>query len=152
MTDVLRFGNIAKQYPIRYLQESDTFQVQLHNHINISGNEQVDNLYVVEGHQPGEESQVTSSSQENVSPTSHVQTMEENTKFLTPKEIARANVALRLLYALGYPLVVDLKTIIKTNVIWHNPVTESDIKLMEQLYGPDIPTAKGKTTIDAHTS
>ena len=54
MTNVLSFGNIAKQYPIRYLQELDTFQVQLHNHINIFGHEQVDNLYVLEGHQPQE--------------------------------------------------------------------------------------------------
>ena len=52
----------------------------------------------------------------------------------------------RLLHALGYPLVVNLKTIIKTNTIQDNPITESDIKLMEHLYGPDIPTIKGKTT------
>ena len=32
------------------------------------------------------------------------------------------------------------------NMIWDNPVTESDIKLMEHLYGHDIPTIKGKTT------
>ena len=44
MTNVLGFGNIAKQYPVQYLQESDTFQVQLHNHNNIFGCEQVDNL------------------------------------------------------------------------------------------------------------
>ena len=50
MTNVLSFGNIAKLYPIRYLQESDTFQVQLSNHINIFGCKQVDNLYVLEGH------------------------------------------------------------------------------------------------------
>ena len=31
MTIVLSSGNIAKQYPIQYLQESDTFQVQLSN-------------------------------------------------------------------------------------------------------------------------
>ena len=51
-----------------------------------------------------------------------------------------------LLHALGYPLVVDLKTIIKMNVIQDNPITKSDIKLMEHLYGPDIPTINGKTT------
>ena len=51
-----------------------------------------------------------------------------------------------LLHALGYPSVVNLKTIIKTNMIWDNPVTESDIKLMEHLYGPNIPTIKGKAT------
>ena len=50
------------------------------------------------------------------------------------------------LHMLGYPLVVDLKTIIKMNAIWDNLVTNSDLKLMECLFGPDIPTIKGKTT------
>ena len=90
MTNVLSFGNIAKQHPIQYLQESDTFQVQLSSHINISGHEQVDNLYGLEGNQPREGSQQTPSSQENISQvpvTLNVQTIEENAKFLTPKEI-----------------------------------------------------------------
>ena len=78
--------------------------------------------------------------------TSHVQTIEENAKFLTPKEIAQANMAKQLLHTLGYPLVVDLKTIIKTNVIQDNPVTKSNIKLMEHLFRPNIPTVKGTTT------
>ena len=103
----------------------------------------------MEGDQPWEASQQPHSSQENVSQlpaTLHVQTIEENAKFLTPKEIAQANVAKQLLHSLGYPSVVDLKTIIKTNLICNNPITESDIKLMEHLFGPDIPTVKGKTT------
>ena len=54
--------------------------------------------------------------------------------------------AKQLLHALGYPSVVDLKTIIKMYTIGDNSVTKSDIKLMECLYGPDIPTVKGKTT------
>ena len=33
MTNVLSFSNIAKQYPIQYLQESDTYQVQLSDQI-----------------------------------------------------------------------------------------------------------------------
>ena len=53
--------------------------------------------------------------------------------------------AKQLLQVLGYFLVVDLKTI-KTNAIWDNPVIKSDVKLMEHLCGPDIPTIKGKTT------
>ena len=63
--------------------------------------------------------------------------------------IAQATVAKQLLCTLGYPSVVDLKTIIKANmihVIWDNPVTKSNIKLMECLYGPDIPSIQGKTT------
>ena len=54
MTNVLSFGNIAKQYPIQYVQKLDTFQVQLSKHINIFGHEQVDNLYVLGGNQPQE--------------------------------------------------------------------------------------------------
>ena len=77
--------------------------------------------------------------------TSHVQTIEENAKFLTLKEIAQVNVAKWLLHVLGYPLVVNLKTIIKMNVIQDNPVTKSNVKLMEHLFGPNIPTIKGKT-------
>ena len=52
MTNVLSFGNIAKQYPIQYLQELDTFKVQLRNCVNSFGHEQGDNLYVLGGHQP----------------------------------------------------------------------------------------------------
>ena len=54
--------------------------------------------------------------------------------------------AKQLLHALGYRLVVNLKTIIKMNAIQDNPVTESDSKLMECLFGPDIHTVKSKTT------
>ena len=52
MTNVLSFGNIAKQYPIQYLQESDQFQVQLGNHINTFACNQFDNQYILEGNQP----------------------------------------------------------------------------------------------------
>ena len=48
MTNVLSFGNIVKQYPVQYLQESDTFQVQLSDCINLFGHKQVDHLYVLE--------------------------------------------------------------------------------------------------------
>ena len=104
---------------------------------------------MLEGNQPQEESPKPPSPQENVSQvqvTSHVQTIEENAKFLTPKEIAQANAAKQLLHTLGYPLVVNLNTIIKTNMIWDNPITGSNVKLMECLFRPAIPTVKDKTT------
>ena len=53
--------------------------------------------------------------------------------------------AQELLHALSYSLVVDLKTIIKNKVIQDNPVKESDLKLLECLFNPDIPSVKGKT-------
>ena len=54
--------------------------------------------------------------------------------------------AKQLLHVLDCPLVVNLKSIIKTNAIQDNPITESNVELMEHLFRPDIPTIKGKTT------
>ena len=91
MTNVLSFGNIAKRCPIQYLQQLDMFQVQLSNQINIFGYEQIDNLYALKGSQPRGEATKTPLTQAIVSilqATSHVQTINENSKFLTPKEIA----------------------------------------------------------------
>ena len=58
--------------------------------------------------------------------------------------------AKQLLHALGYPSVVNLKTIIKMNMIQGNPVIQSDLKLMEHLYRPNISTVKGITTRQCH--
>ena len=52
MTNVLSFGNTAKQYPILCLQELDTFPVQLCNCINIFGHKQVDKSICPGRHQP----------------------------------------------------------------------------------------------------
>ena len=53
--------------------------------------------------------------------------------------------AKQLLHVLGNPAVVNLRTIIITNVNQDNLVTKSDLKLMECLFRPDIPNVKGKT-------
>ena len=42
MTTMLRFGNISKQDAIQHLQESDTSQIQLCDHVNIFGSKQGD--------------------------------------------------------------------------------------------------------------
>ena len=52
--------------------------------------------------------------------------------------------AKQLLHALGYPSVVNLKTVIKTNTIWDNPITKSNIKLIEHLFRPNIPRVESK--------
>ena len=90
-TNVLSFGNIAKLCPIQYLQQLDMFQVQLSNQINIFGYEQIDNLYALKGSQPRGKATKTHLTQAiafQLQATSHVQTIKENSKFLTPKQIA----------------------------------------------------------------
>ena len=76
----------------------------------------------------------------------HLQTVEENMKFYTPREVARAKTARDLLAALGTPSIADLKAAIAMNAIAGLPVTTKDVDLAEKIFGPDLGTLKGKTT------
>ena len=76
----------------------------------------------------------------------HVQTVQENMKFHTPREIKRAKQARDLLATLGSPSIQDLKTALATNAIANVPVTTQDVDLAERVFGPDLGTVKGKTT------
>ena len=75
-----------------------------------------------------------------------VQTVDENKKFHTPREVKRAKKARDLLAALGSPSIFDLKAAIAMNAIADLPVTTEDVKLAERIFGPDLGTLKGKTT------
>ena len=50
------------------------------------------------------------------------------------------------MHTLACPTVGDLKKIIKSNTIQDCPVTTQDVDIAEQIYGPDVPSLKGKTT------
>eukprot|EP00977_Amphora_coffeiformis_P023448 scaffold13397_cov183-Amphora_coffeaeformis.AAC.7 len=67
---------------------------------------------------------------------------------LTPQQLKRADQALSLLKSLAYPTIEDLKTILKSNMIKDNPVTEDDLRLAITAYGDHLDGAalKGKIT------
>jgi hypothetical protein len=65
-----------------------------------------------------------------------VETIEENKKMFTPRQVKRAKTAHALYYAIGTPSLKDFKMIVQSNVIRNNPVTVEDIDLAEQIYGP----------------
>ena len=76
----------------------------------------------------------------------HLQTVEENMKFYTPRKVEQAKKARDLLAALGTPSIADMKTAIAMNAIADLPVTTKDVDLAEKIFGPDLGTLKGKTT------
>ena len=76
----------------------------------------------------------------------HVETVIENKKFYTDRQVSRAKKARDLLHSIGCPSVDDLKNIIKMNSIQNNPVTQEDVDLAEKIFGPDVASLKGKTT------
>jgi hypothetical protein len=76
-----------------------------------------------------------------------IQKIEENTKFLTPRQQKQARRARALYHATGTPTVDNLKAMIRMNLIWNNVITRTeDINLTTKAYGDDIGTIKGKTT------
>src|SRR5210317_1945373 len=52
----------------------------------------------------------------------------------------------KLYYVLGCPIMQNFKYILQQNIIKNCPITVEDINIVEQIYGPDIATMKGKTT------
>ena len=85
---------------------------------------------------------------ETVKATIMVNTVEENKETFSPRQQERAKRARTMLHALGCPSIADLKRIIKMNSIVDCPVTIEDIKIAHKIYGPDVPTLKGKTVRD----
>ena len=47
----------------------------------------------------------------------------------------------------GAPTFRNLKTTILKNIIQNPPVTVEDIEIAENIFGPDVSTLKGRTTI-----
>jgi hypothetical protein len=73
-------------------------------------------------------------------------TLEENMKFLSPRQQKRAYRARELYDAMGTPTVDDLKSMIRLNLIRNNIVTTADVNLAVKAFGPDVGDIKGKTT------
>ncbi len=75
-----------------------------------------------------------------------ISTLEENKTFYTKHQFEWARRACQLLHSLRNPLINDLKAIIWMNSIKNNPVTTEYIEITEKIFGPNIPSLKGKTT------
>jgi hypothetical protein len=83
----------------------------------------------------------------SISSQSHlIQTLEENLKYLSPRQRARAHKARALYDAMGTPTVEDLKAMIQMNLIRNNKVTTKDVNLAVKAFGPDVGNIKGKAT------
>jgi Reverse transcriptase (RNA-dependent DNA polymerase) len=65
---------------------------------------------------------------------------------LTQQQIQGAEKARDLYSKLAYPSMADYKWIVQSNSIQDCPVTLTDIKLAERIWGPNIAALKGKTT------
>ncbi len=75
-----------------------------------------------------------------------VNTVSENEKEWSPRQVARAKKARRLHQNIGTPSICDCKAVVQANMIKNCPVTMEDIKIAEQICSPAVNVLKGKTT------
>ena len=71
--------------------------------------------------------------------------VQENMKMFTNRQIERAKLTRKIHHALGAPSPSDFKLIVTTNAIKNLPINVEDIKTAEMIFGTDIGILKGKT-------
>jgi hypothetical protein len=133
VTNILSFAEMADKYKVTYIK--DKFIVHLTNGKEIAFKRSHNNLYF---YKPTEE---------NIAK-GHifVNTIEENKKFYTERQVKQAKKARDFYQAMGTPSVPDLLAILRMNLVKNNPVTIEDVKLAKKIFGPDIGALKGKKT------
>jgi hypothetical protein len=80
-----------------------------------------------------------------ISSQSHlIQTLEENLKYILPRQRARAHKARALYDAMGTPTVEDLKAMIPMNLIRNNKVTTKDVNWQSRLLVLMLETSRAR--------
>ena len=74
-----------------------------------------------------------------------INTVENNMKGFTAREVKGANEARKLYQIVGRPSELNFKNMIKFNLLHNCPVTLEDVANALQIYGKDIGAVKGKT-------
>ena len=131
ITNILSLAQVRKKFKVTYDSDLNIFLVHIKDKL-IPFRESEEGLYYF--------------NPTAVKHKSMVQTVDDNKAFYTDRQQERAKRARELLHTLGCPSVADLKRIIKMNSINDCPVTVDDVNLAEKIYGPDVPSLKGKTT------
>jgi hypothetical protein len=75
-----------------------------------------------------------------------IQTVAENGKFFTPRQIAQAKMAQDLYAMIGRPSKNDFMGIVNNNLLLNSPITGQDITNAETIFGRDVGSIQGKTT------
>ena len=74
-----------------------------------------------------------------------VETIKDRMAGYSKRQIEQATIAKNLYKTIGFPSMNDFKLVIKMNGIRNCPVTIEDIKICEDIYGPNIYALKGKS-------
>jgi hypothetical protein len=135
ITNIFCYAEMAKHHRITYnLDKEDAFTVYLPDKkVKFAKTDQ--GLYVFKP-----------KIKKSMRKTQFINTVDENKEFFTTQQFKKAKQARELYNALRTPSLQDFKAILQINLIANNPVTNEDIDIAEEIFGPDIGSLKGKTT------
>ena len=75
-----------------------------------------------------------------------IETVKENMKGFTKRQIEQAKRARKLMTVLGFPTTENFKHILRQRLVRNCPVTTEDINIAEKIWGSEIASMKGKKT------
>ena len=136
VTNILSFARVrALGYKIDYDYEADCFTVSSpRGKVVFEATEE--GLYAYKVDIPGQSTGVVLNN-----------TVEENKKRFSKRQIAGADKAKHLHETIGFTSMRDFETIVKMNGIRNNPVVSEDIRIMKEIYGDyNVFALKGKAT------
>jgi hypothetical protein len=134
ITNIVALSNLIQQYRVTY--DSREFKFVVHreseNKPNMEFKMHESGLHYYD---PSENAEFT-----------FVNTVSENKKGFTKRQIKGAERNRSLYATLSYPSVRDFKWVIRSNQIKDCPVTVQDVDVAHKIWGKDIASLKGKTT------
>ena len=75
-----------------------------------------------------------------------ISTVTKNKKGYTIRQFERTKGARKLYHIVGTPTMENFKLLLQTNIIKNCPVTVEDVNIVDQIFGPDMSSLKGKST------
>jgi len=141
ITNILGFAEVEDKYPIEY--KKGQFTVKTEAKDATFNNE--DGIYIFRPtfHKDNKWKQHRKQQRNEISMLS---TVKQNETYYTKRQVERAKQARKLIHTLGFPTTVDLKAVVRGNMIKNNPVTIEDINIAEAIYGKDVSSLQGKST------
>ena len=81
-----------------------------------------------------------------------VQTVQENERRFSKRDVEAAKAARELSKRLGYPAKADLQRMLTQGVLNNSPVSARDVERAHEIYGPEVAVQKGKTRLGKPTA
>ena len=136
ITNILSLLLVKKEYPVSYDGEDFIVHRASHGYSDMVFKPHPTGLHVWDINDPRSHASYTFAV---------IETVADNMKMFTKRQIDGGNLARDLQAGLAYPSNGDLKWITQANMLKDSPVGPQDVDVALKIYGPSVALLKGKT-------